>query len=81
MGWKSMWMFQCSILFPWKKNEFILEKAFNELKNYNGKTLAYLMGGIPDNTNKLEGKKYNGKTLVYLMGGIPDNTNKLEGNK
>lgn len=39
-----------------EKNEFILEKAFNELKNYNGKTLVYLMGGIPDNTNKLEGK-------------------------
>jgi len=45
-------MFQCSISLG--TIDFIVEKTFNDLKNYNGHILFYLMGGIADITNKLE---------------------------
>jgi len=37
---------------PWEKIEFIVDKAFNDLKDYDRKTLLYLMAGIPDVANK-----------------------------
>ena len=42
--------------YPGKQFEFIVDKAFNDLKHYDGKKLLYLMAGIPDVINKLEEK-------------------------
>ena len=44
-------MFQYSITLG-TKIEFIVDKAFNDLKDYDRKTLLYLMAGIPDVANK-----------------------------
>jgi hypothetical protein len=55
---------QCSCTsLPWGKNEFIVDKAFNDLKHYDGNKLLYLMAGIPDVTNKLEEKNAANKII------------------
>ena len=46
-----------------EKNEFIVDKAFNDLKHYDGKKLLYLMAGIPDVTNELEEKNAANKII------------------
>jgi len=42
--------------YPGKKIEFIVDKALNDLKNYDGNKFLYLMAGIPDVTHKFEDK-------------------------
>lgn len=46
-----------------EKYEFIVDKAFNDLKHYDRKKLLYLMAGIPDVTNKLEEKNAANKII------------------
>jgi hypothetical protein len=50
--------------YPGTKIEFIVDKAFNDLKHYDGKKLLYLMAGIPDVTNKLE-EKNAANQIIY----------------